>query len=412
MKETLKKKWAELSPARKKKAVIFAAVLIVLLFGLLGHRYRKPAKPAAASRDADKTISLDNGILKKSEYMDVQKQLSDFKNQLKEQNAAIVNGARVQSDMREKKSVRVQPPIPKYFPPPFSNGVSSANVRSGTPGSSFNFPPPQFKGDLKNVKNEKISDDEKVIGGIEVVAGNTTSRDNGNDNSKGNAGKKKDTVYLPTSFMEATLLSGLDAPTSDDAKEGDVPVLLRINAPAVLPNDVKAELKGCFVIAEGHGNLADERAHMRLVTLSCIAKNGRAVIDQKVKGFVVDQDGKVGLRGRVVSKMGAALARSFIAGFFGGLGQATQAETMTTSISALGTTQTVQPSRILETGAGSGVAQAAHQLQKFYLDLAKQSMPVVEVGATRKVTLVISEGVTLRIKNFCNRMGDDDRCEN
>ena len=85
---------------------------------------------------------------------------------------------------------------------------------------------------------------------------------------------------------------------------------------------MKADLKGCFIIVEAHGSLFDERAHVRLDTLSCLAKNGESVIDQKVKGYVVDEDGFVGLRGKVVSKMGAAIARSLFAGFVAGFGDA------------------------------------------------------------------------------------------
>ena len=69
----------------------------------------------------------------------------------------------------------------------------------------------------------------------------------------------KDAIYLPPSFMEATLLSGLDAPVLKEAKSNPVPVLLRIKDLAVLPNRLKADLKGCFVIAEGHGDQPREQ---------------------------------------------------------------------------------------------------------------------------------------------------------
>jgi conjugal transfer pilus assembly protein TraB len=46
------------------------------------------------------------------------------------------------------------------------------------------------------------------------------------------------------------------------------------------------------------------------------------VIDQKVKGFIVDQDGKIGLRGKVVAKMGSMIARAALAGFASGVGDA------------------------------------------------------------------------------------------
>ena len=71
------------------------------------------------------------------------------------------------------------------------------------------------------------------------------------------------------------------------------------------PTDLMAEYyaqraSAGLVIAEATGSLAKERAMVRLVSLSCLDQEGHAVIDQGVKGFVVDRDGKVGLGGRVV----------------------------------------------------------------------------------------------------------------
>lgn len=179
-----------------------------------------------------------------------------------------------------------------------------------------------------------------------------------------------------------------------------MPALFRVKAPAVLPNQVKANLKGCFVIAEGLGNLADERAHLRLVSLSCIDRKGNAVIDQKIKGFVVDSDGKIGLRGRVVSKMGSHIVRSLIAGFFGGLGQVAGTQVYTYNITGSGTISTLDTGKMAQAAVGAGIQQAAQNIQKFYLELAQQTIPIIEIQATRNVTLVVSEGVELEIKEY------------
>jgi conjugal transfer pilus assembly protein TraB len=240
----------------------------------------------------------------------------------------------------------------------------------------------------------------ETFGDIEIVS-NSPAKDSKNAKAVEDKKKEKRGVYLPPSFMEATLISGLNAPTAEGARGNPVPVLIRIKDLAILPNQVKSNLKGCFVIAEGVGNLADERAHLRLVSLSCISKGGEAVIDSKIKGFAVDADGKLGLSGNVVSKMGAVLARTLISGFFGGIGDAMKSAGQTTNTSAIGTTTTasLDAATIAVAGVGSGVSSAAKELQRFYLDLAKQTMPVVEVGATKKITLVIQEGVNLEIKN-------------
>ena len=238
------------------------------------------------------------------------------------------------------------------------------------------------------------------------------SLDNKNKESEA---KKKDVakIYLPPSFMEATLLSGMYAPTSEGGKGSPMPALIRIKNLAILPNSVKSDLKGCFIIAEAVGNLADERAHVRLNTLSCLSKGGQSVIDQKVKGYAVDEDGFVGLRGNVVSKMGAAIARSLIAGFVVGFGDAMNQSTVTTTTSGLGVTQSFDTSQATTAGVGKGLSQAGHDLQRMLLDLGKQAYPVVEIGTGRKLTVVISEGLDLEVKEKPNTcFGGTDKCVN
>ena len=49
---------------------------------------------------------------------------------------------------------------------------------------------------------------------------------------------------------------------------------------------------------------------------------------------------------------------------------------------------------------GRGLGQATRQLQDFYMDLARETFPVIEVGAGRDVTVVVSEGVEMQIKPY------------
>jgi conjugal transfer pilus assembly protein TraB len=300
------------------------------------------------------------------------------------------------------------PEVPLPRPQGFgtgSMGPSQASVPPPPMPSSSSPPLPGQPG-AAPVKTEP-----DTFGEIEVVSPEPkTAKEAKGDGEKEDT-KKKDPagrIYLPPSFMAATLLSGLDAPTSEGAKGNPAPVFIRVRDLAVLPNRVKANLKGCFVIAEGHGNLATERAELRLVSLSCLDRKDNAIIDQKIKGFVVDSDGKIGLKGTVVSKMGSTIARSLIAGFFGGVGDAFKISSATQAVSALGVTQIVDPSQVVKAGVGSGISTAATELQKFYLELAKQTMPVVEVGATKAITLIISEGAELEIKSVNLRRDNHD----
>jgi conjugal transfer pilus assembly protein TraB len=306
------------------------------------------------------------------------------------QTVADTNGA--------SRSLGTLPQIP---PPP---GLASTSS-SGSIYSSGTIPPPGSSG-FGNVQQQYAAPPpDQVMGDIQLVSASSRidgKQPNSPSSTEDSKDKKKGLreVYLPPSFMEATLLSGLDAPTAGAAKGNPVPVLIRVKAPAVLPNDVKAELTGCFVIADGKGNLSTERAELTLVSISCLDRKGKALIDQKVKGFVVDADGKIGLRGRIVAKFGSVVARSMLAGFLVGAGDAFKASATTNSVSPLGITQTLNTSQIGTAALGNGLSEGFKEVQKFYMELAEASMPIVEIGPTKHITLVVSEGINLEIKKL------------
>ncbi len=205
-------------------------------------------------------------------------------------------------------------------------------------------------------------------------------------------------------LMPATLLTGIEALTVGTGEEDPETVMLRVQAPAVLPNRLKRNLRGCFVVANAYGRLARERVSLRVVSLHCMANNGKAAISQeKIKGYVVDEDGKRDLAGIVVSKAGAMLGRAFMAGVIGGLGNTVSISQSTTQTTPLGVTQIFDPQQALKSGLGSGIQSASEQLQNYFMELVRQSSPVIEIGAAKAVTVVITRGVHLEILEF-----DDD----
>ncbi|MBF7013702.1 TraB/VirB10 family protein [Novosphingobium sp. HR1a] len=237
---------------------------------------------------------------------------------------------------------------------------------------------------------------EKTLGGIgsaTSVALPQTSTD-ASTSSK----KKTRTIYLPPGFMKARLLTGIDALASRDATSNPEPIIARVQAPAVLPNEVKANLAGCFVIGNATGSLAKERVEVQLVSLSCVDFDEHSVVDQPVKGFFVDTDGKKGLSGKVVTRAGATLARAFIAGTISGISQSVEGTFGSTSTSALGSVRTLDAADAARTGIAGGLSKSSDKLTDFYLDLARQAGPIVEVGAAKDVVVVIQEGIALEIK--------------
>jgi conjugal transfer pilus assembly protein TraB len=202
--------------------------------------------------------------------------------------------------------------------------------------------------------------------------------------------------YIPSgAFTRAILLGGLDAPTGGQAQRNPQPVLLRLVDNAVLPNHFRSRIKECFVVGAGYGDVSSERAYIRTESLSCVTRDG-AAIDVPIKGYVAGEDGKAGMRGRLVSKQGQLLANALLAGVASGIGHAFQQSSSTMSISPLGATTTVDPGKQFEAGFGTGVGRALDRLAQYYISLAEKVFPVIEVDAGRTVDVVITQGVSLQ----------------
>ena len=403
---TLKEKFNNLTPHNKKVFAWSVVGLIVLGIAVTGYNSRAKKKVDVAGTEKNRTIYLDPDMIEKTMLKDQGRQIEALKKGMsdltKSQTDFLALAEKKNRDAENRKLVIPTPeqlsqgkPLPEHVLDANGNQVLDEYgmpvFRKSQPSAGGrNLGPSPQGGGRGNQKQEK-----KIVGKILVISNQAAALPQDDGKKKGR------TVYLPPSFMEASLLTGFDAATSSGAKGGNSePLLLRIQTPAVLPNDIKANLSGCFIIAEAVGRLDKERADVRLVSLSCLSNEGSAVIDTPIKGFVTDSDSKVGLSGRVVSRMGAATARAIIAGFFGGAGEALKAAATTTSSSVLGTTNSVEASQIGKYAVGGGLSEGANTLQDFYMDLAKQTTPVIEVAATKKITVIVSEGKDLEIKDY------------
>lgn len=400
----LKKRWNQLEPKTQKTITISVVAVLILVFALGGWHSRKSRalKKTPKKTSEVREISLNTDLIEKSLFRQAQETINQQGKLIADIRREIAK-IKAQSDqaLEEAKKARGTAPA-KPAPPPAKKQAPKAVKRPEPAPPLVSAPkplPPPPPPPAASFSTPGKGEPSAVLGGIELVKNEVKEPEVKED-------KKKYHIYLPPSFMEATLLSGLDAVTTSSGSKNPVPVLLRIKDLAVLPNRVKANLKGCFVLGEGKGNLATERVDVRLLTLSCLSKGGKAVIDQKIKGYVVDEDGKAGLRGVVTAKMGAMLARAALAGFLGGVGDAVQSSALNTQVTALGTTTQVwkktDTTNIIRGGIGGGISGAANELQKFYLQLARQTLPIIQVGATKTVTVVISEGVNLEVKSGIN----------
>ena len=226
--------------------------------------------------------------------------------------------------------------------------------------------------------------------------------------------KLKVGFYIPAgSFVNVKVLSGLYAPTGMKAKTVPQPVLLITTDKSFLPNNFRVNIRHCVIIGEGYGELASERVYIKVNKLTCVKNNGE-IIQTGIQGYVVDTDGKIGMRGKVISRQGLFLARSLTASFINGIATAFKTSFYTTTTTALGTTITENPSGsdVFKVAIGEGVAKGFERLAKMYEELAKETFPVIEVPSGRNATVVFLSNVNLKSKEKLFLLNNNSSSEN
>jgi len=202
------------------------------------------------------------------------------------------------------------------------------------------------------------------------------------------------------SILSGTLVTGLDAPTSDASRRDPIPLLLRIKDLAILPNRFRADVRECFVLLSAYGDLSSERAYARGEQISCVANDG-TTIEDRLEGFASDETGKNGIVGRVVSKQGAFIARALTVSMMQGVAQAFSAANASSPVS-VGETSADSLELVKsnsQSGVSNGIGLGMEKIADFYLQQATDMFPVIEVSAGRQIDVILTEGVKMALPN-------------
>ena len=201
------------------------------------------------------------------------------------------------------------------------------------------------------------------------------------------------------SILQGVLLSGLDAPTGQAARQNPYPALLRLKHTAILPNRFRADVRECFLLVGGYGDLGSERVYLRAESINCVRQDGRT-LEVAVDGYAVGEDGKVGVRGRLVNKQGQVIGQALQVSFLQGFSQlfsTVPTATVTTGTGAV-PFQQVFSGAAMQGAAMSGTGEALERLAEYYLDMAENLFPVLEVDAGRGIEVILNRGVGLKLQ--------------
>ncbi|WP_031555801.1 TrbI/VirB10 family protein [Parvularcula oceani] len=209
----------------------------------------------------------------------------------------------------------------------------------------------------------------------------------------------------PNAYAEAHVLVGVDMSTGVRLSADPKPVLLRITGPAysVLQGGKRldTDLTGCLVNGAAHAELSSERVYVKLQKITCDRGDG-VVAESPVQGYV-SQLGKVGVRGRVVSREGDIVSKALVAGVVGGFGRGISRNTdqiFGAGLAGGGNTiigqEPLSAGEIAVGGLGEGLSTAADTVSDYLIDRAEQYQPVIEMPTGIDVEVVFLNGFYAR----------------
>ena len=212
------------------------------------------------------------------------------------------------------------------------------------------------------------------------------------------------------SIITGTLLNGVAAPTSVDRASNPMPVLMRIKKEAIMPNHFTLDIRECHMLASAIGDLSSSRAILRAEGISCITNDGKS-IEATIDAYAVSSsDGMAGIEGDIVFKSGAMIANSLKAEFIRGFADAfspKQVQSLNTSPGASQLWQQQNLDKAAGAGIGQGVSGGASRIADYYMEMAEQAHPVVELLPGIEVDFIVQRGMTLNLNG--NTMTNSER---
>lgn len=218
-----------------------------------------------------------------------------------------------------------------------------------------------------------------------------------------NADEKEEKLelFLPAgSIVSGVLVTGMDVPTGNSVMRDPFPSILRIKQEALLPNNFTADIRECVIVASAVGDMASRRAYLRAEAISCVTDDGKAV-EANLNAFAVGPDGRNGIPGRLVSKNGEAAMKSAWAGFLSGMANLAGTSTFNIGDNETGVFGALQNPEVMQSLAGTaalqGAGDAMTRLADYYIEIAEQMKPYIEVNPGIEIDFIIQRGSSLRL---------------
>jgi conjugal transfer pilus assembly protein TraB len=397
----------------KKAIFLLIAILILALVGYGAYVFMFDSSPGIQVANKgdhfikikDQTFTEEDNTTALTQHQSI---IETLETQLRTQNTKI--DRLHQSHEQQQKAIEAQTLIQEQLNASLKSGVKQDLADLPQPAQSANTEQPYVEDALRTGNLRSFGDDQQryhqpMMGEAPVMQGFPNPFMDA-EKEQGNPPKPYQRTwknFVPTgTFCRAVLLGGADANAGVDSQGDAAPILFKVMSNCVLPNGKFSILKGAFITASVYGRISSERGVVRLDNLSYIHKDGH-ILDMPVEGTAFDVGGKNGIRGIPLLRNGKIIQMSGISGFLSGVGGALNQSSTTTSVSPLGATQSIDPSAVLKSGLGQGTQTALGKIADYYIKLAEQYSPIIQLNAGAMVDIVFLKGFPIEDEKHIER---------
>jgi conjugal transfer pilus assembly protein TraB len=119
--------------------------------------------------------------------------------------------------------------------------------------------------------------------------------------------------HLIGGFSIATLLTGGNFSTMSEGEKETIPVTLSLNTKLKTPNNEEMDLRECFVRGTGKADFTSKTAQVTLTNIQCNltdSKGDTYIIDEEILGWLWDENGEYGVKGRLITNEGEIISKA------------------------------------------------------------------------------------------------------
>lgn len=119
--------------------------------------------------------------------------------------------------------------------------------------------------------------------------------------------------YLSGGFAVGTLLTGGNFNTLSEGEKDTIPVTLSIDSKLKTPNNEEMDLRDCFVRGAGKADFTSQTAEVTLTNIQCNlidSKGNHYKINKEIIGWLWDENGEYGAKGRLITKEGEIISKA------------------------------------------------------------------------------------------------------